>query len=53
MPNLAGLSAGDALDYFSEVDVNIKIFGTGSIARQVPEENEPINSKSSIELYLK
>ena len=52
MPNLKGLTAGDVLDIFSDVNIKFKIFGTGRVYKQIPEENEIINKNNKIEIYL-
>ncbi len=53
MPNLTGLTAGDAIDIFSNVMVKFKIHGNGKIYKQIPLENEVIKENNTLELYLK
>lgn len=52
MPNLTGLTAGDIMDIFSEVKVDIKVYGNGRIVGHEPKKNEIINEKATIKLYL-
>ena len=52
MPNLEGLTAGDIIDIFSEINVKFKIKGTGKVYKQIPEENEIITKDTIIEIYL-
>lgn len=52
MPNLKGLTAGDVLDIFSDVNIKFKIFGTGRVYKQIPEENEIIKKNNKVEIYL-
>ncbi len=53
MPNLVGVSGGDACDILSELNVDIKVHGRGYVAKQTPSSGESIDANTTIELYLK
>jgi len=53
MPDLSGLSACDVIDIFSKVDVEIRVFGTGRVYKQLPEAGNPVNKNDEIKIYLK
>ena len=53
IPDLRGISAGDACDILSEVNVHVYSFGKGKIYRQEPTPGTILENDSTVKLYLK
>lgn len=53
LPDLRGISAGDACDILSEVNVHVYSFGTGHVYRQEPAPGTEIKNDDIVKLYLK
>jgi cell division protein FtsI (penicillin-binding protein 3) len=53
LPDLRGISAGDACDILSEVNVHVYSFGTGKIYRQEPPPGTTLENDATVKLYLK
>jgi len=53
MPNLKGLTPGEAIDIFSNINIKIKILGHGIIYDQIPKAEEEITKTSEIKLLLR
>lgn len=53
LPDLRGISAGDACDILSEVNVHVYTFGTGHVYRQEPAPGTEIKNDDVVKLYLK
>ncbi len=53
LPDLRGISAGDACDILSEVNVHVYSYGTGKIYRQEPAAGTTLENDDTVKLYLK
>jgi cell division protein FtsI (penicillin-binding protein 3) len=53
MPDLKGMSAGNASDIFSNLNIKIQIYGSGFVYDQDPEPETELKGVSEIKLYLK
>ena len=53
MPDLIGLSGGDAESIFSNLNVKVKINGAGLVYKQSPEDGTTLTKGMEIVLYLK
>lgn len=51
MPDLYGMSAGDACDIFSELNLKIRCYGNGQIRKQQPPPGEIVNAETVVQLY--
>ena len=52
MPDLTGLAAGDVPGIFSDIKLQVKVFGQGKVYRQNPAPGKILNTGSTIEIYL-
>ena len=53
LPDLRGISAGDACDILSEVNIHVYSYGTGKIYRQEPAAGTTLENDDTVKLYLK
>ena len=53
MPNLIGLTPKDVIYIFKDLDINIKIKGTGLVEKQFPEAGETLEGVEEIRVILK